>query len=66
MMPMTRTIGIIAGRGIYPQTFVDAARAQGCELRLVLTAVKNETESSLTDQVDRDRVVPYRTTRKDD
>lgn len=49
---MARTIGIIAGRGIYPQTFVDAARAQGGGLRLVLTAIKNETESALVDEVD--------------
>lgn len=49
---MSRTIGIIAGRGIYPQTFVDAARAQTEVPRLVLGAIKNETEDSLIEHVD--------------
>jgi len=49
---MSRAIGIIAGRGIYPKTFIDAAHRQEEELRLVLAAVKDETEPSLTDQVD--------------
>jgi len=49
---MSRTIGIIAGRGVYPQTFVDAAHAQAEELKLVLAAVINETDEALADQVD--------------
>ncbi len=49
---MSRAIGIIAGRGIYPKTFIDAAHAQTEKLRLVLAAVKDETEESLTGEVD--------------
>jgi len=49
---MSRTIGIIAGRGVYPQTFIDAAHARAEELKLVLAAVINETDDALTDQVD--------------
>ncbi|NWK56076.1 LpxI family protein [Verrucomicrobiaceae bacterium N1E253] len=49
---MSRTIGIIAGRGIYPKTFIDAAHASGEDLRLVLAGVVDETEPSLVDEVD--------------
>lgn len=49
---MSRSIGIIAGRGVYPKTFIDAARAQPDALRLVMAAVKDETEASLTTEVD--------------
>ena len=49
---MSRTIGIIAGRGVYPQTFVDAAHAQDENLKLVLAAVIDETDESLIGQVD--------------
>jgi DUF1009 family protein len=49
---MSRTIGVIAGRGVYPQTFVDAAHARDEKIRLVLAAVVDETEQSLTQDVD--------------
>lgn len=44
-------IGMIAGNGIYPETFVRAARAQNVP-RLIAAAFRNETESSLGDLVD--------------
>ncbi len=49
---MPRTIGVIAGRGIYPQTFVTAAKNQSEPIRLVVAAVINETEPTLVEQVD--------------
>jgi len=49
---MSRTIGVIAGRGIYPKTFIDAAHGQDEEIRLVMAAVVDETEESLTREVD--------------
>ncbi|MGJ8676737.1 MAG: LpxI family protein [Akkermansiaceae bacterium] len=47
-----RTIGIIAGSGIYPQTFIDAARAQPEELKLVVAGFTGETSESLATQVE--------------
>ncbi len=47
-----RTIGIISGSGIYPQTFIDAARAKGGDVRLVMAAFKNETREGLAGEVD--------------
>ncbi len=47
-----RTIGIISGSGIYPQTFIDAARAKGGDVRLVMAAFKNETREELAGEVD--------------
>ena len=45
-----RTIGIIAGRGIFPATFVRAARKRG--VRVVMAAFKGETEPELQEEVD--------------
>lgn len=45
-----RTIGIIAGNGLYPGTFVRAAKPHG--VRLVAAAFKGETWESLEDEVD--------------
>lgn len=45
------TIGIIAGNGIYPETFAKAARSAGVS-SLVAAAFKNETEPHLKDLVD--------------
>lgn len=45
-----RVIGVIAGNGIYPETFVSAARKQG--VKLVMAAFKGETREELEDQVD--------------
>lgn len=50
-MPEEPPIGIIAGNGIYPATFVRAARAAGVE-KLVVVAFKDETEPSLEELVD--------------
>lgn len=46
-----RTIGIIAGSGIYPQTFIDAARARG-DIRIVVAAFTGETREELPDTAD--------------
>ncbi len=46
-----RTIGIIAGSGVYPQTFIDAARARG-DIRIVVAAFKGETREDLPDSAD--------------
>ena len=45
------TIGVIAGNGVYPRTFVEAARRAGVS-RLVVAAFKNETLPDLETQVD--------------
>lgn len=45
-----RTIGVIAGNGIYPETFVRAARRRG--VRVVAAAFKGETNEALHDEVD--------------
>ena len=47
-----RTIGIIAGNGVYPETFARAARRQGEEIRLVCVAFKGETKPEFADEVD--------------
>ena len=44
-----RVIGIIAGNGIYPETFVNAARERG--VKLVMAAFKGETREGLSEQV---------------
>ena len=49
---MSRTIGIIAGSGIYPETFIDAAREKSDGATLVMAAFKNETREELAERVD--------------
>ena len=44
-------IGVIAGNGVYPRTFVEAARRAKVP-RLVVSAFKNETEPELESAVD--------------
>lgn len=51
-MEETRTIGIIAGNGIYPETFVRAARAKSPGVRLVAAAFHDETDPALSDEVE--------------
>lgn len=51
-MGAQRTIGIIAGNGIYPETFVAAARRREPETRLAAAAFLGETEEKMADQVD--------------
>ncbi len=45
-----RTIGVIAGNGIYPETFIAAAKKRG--VRLVVAAFKGETKEGLAEAVD--------------
>ncbi|YCM45393.1 UDP-2,3-diacylglucosamine diphosphatase LpxI [Verrucomicrobiaceae bacterium 227] len=45
-----RVIGVIAGSGIYPETFIAAARREG--VKLVMAAFKGETREELEEQVD--------------
>ncbi len=47
-----RTIGIIAGSGIYPEEFMTAARKKSGGGRLVMAAFKGETRQELADQAD--------------
>lgn len=49
---MSETIGIISGNGIYPETFVRAARKNAPGCKLVAAAFNGETEKSLGDEVD--------------
>ncbi len=48
---MSRTIGIIAGSGIYPEAFIDAAHAKSPDTRLVMAAFHGETRDELADEV---------------
>ena len=45
-----RTIGVIAGNGIYPETFIGAARQQG--VRVIVAAFKGETDEALEAKAD--------------
>ena len=51
-MSAPRTIGIIAGNGVYPRTFVEAARRKSPGVKLVVAAFENETNPELKDSVD--------------
>ena len=51
MKQIPATIGLIAGNGIYPETFVTAARKAGVG-KLVAAAFANETNPVLADRVD--------------
>ena len=44
------TIGLIAGNGVFPRLFAQAARAKG--LRVVAVAMRGETDPSIADEVD--------------
>jgi len=48
----TRSIGIIAGNGVYPETFIAAARREAPAARLVAAAFENETRPDLAESVD--------------
>ncbi len=50
-MTALETVGVIAGNGVYPRTFVEAARQAGVK-RLVVAAFKGETAPDLESQVD--------------
>jgi hypothetical protein len=51
-MSSPRSIGIIAGSGIYPETFVRAARKAEPNARLVVVGFENETRPDLESQVE--------------
>jgi len=48
-MAETRTIGIIAGSGAYPETFIAQARLKSPDTRLVVAAFSGETRPELAD-----------------
>ncbi|MDP0489705.1 MAG: UDP-2,3-diacylglucosamine diphosphatase LpxI [Verrucomicrobiota bacterium JB023] len=47
-----RTLGLIAGKGIYPETFIAGARSQAEPIRLVAAGFTGETDPSLADRVE--------------
>jgi DUF1009 family protein len=49
---VSRKIGIIAGSGIYPGTFIKAARSKEPGARLVMAGFKDETREELAAEVD--------------
>ncbi|MGB2402364.1 MAG: LpxI family protein [Akkermansiaceae bacterium] len=49
---MSRTIGIIAGSGIYPEAFIKAARCKSPGTRLVMAAFHGETREDLAQKVE--------------
>jgi len=51
-MAHSRIIGIIAGSGVYPETFIAAARRQSPGVKLVVAAFHDETNPDLGAQVD--------------
>jgi UDP-2,3-diacylglucosamine hydrolase len=51
-MADTRTIGIIAGNGVYPEIFARAARVKCPHVRLVAAAFDGETSANFLDLVD--------------
>ncbi len=51
-MSNPRSIGIIAGNGVYPETFARAARRADPSARLIVSAFENETRADLEPQVD--------------
>lgn len=51
-MAGTRTIGIIAGSGVYPGTFIDHARVKSPGVRLVVAAFQDETRPELAELAD--------------
>ncbi len=51
-MAHPRTIGIIAGSGVYPETFIAAARQKSPGVRLVVIAFHGETRPDLAEKAD--------------
>jgi DUF1009 family protein len=51
-MAQSRTIGIIAGSGVYPETFIAAARRNSPSVKLAVAAFHGETKPELADQAD--------------
>jgi DUF1009 family protein len=51
-MAASRTIGIIAGNGVYPETFIAAARRHSPGTRLIAAAFENETKPEINSLAD--------------
>ena len=51
-MAQSRIIGIIAGNGVYPETFIRAARRHAPDAKLVVAAFHNETKPELAELCD--------------
>jgi hypothetical protein len=51
-MAHPRIIGIIAGSGVYPETFIAAARRESPGVKLVVAAFHGRNEAELADQAD--------------
>jgi DUF1009 family protein len=51
-MAHPRNIGIIAGKGVYPETFIAAARRHAPDAKLVVAALHGETQPELAGQAD--------------
>ena len=51
-MAHPRIIGIIAGSGVYPETFIAAARRMSPGVKIVVAAFQDETKPALADQAD--------------
>ena len=51
-MSHPRTIGIIAGNGVYPETFISAARRHAPDAKLVVAAFHGETRPELAEKAD--------------
>ena len=51
-MDHPRTIGLIAGSGVYPETFLAAARRQAPGVKLVVAAFHGETKPELAARAD--------------
>jgi DUF1009 family protein len=51
-MAQPRTIGIIAGNGVYPETFIAAARRNSPGVKLVVAAFRGETRPALAEEAD--------------
>ncbi len=49
---MSRTIGVIAGSGIYPEAFINAARSKSPDTRLVMAAFHGETREELASEAE--------------
>lgn len=51
-MAFPRTIGIIAGSGVYPETFIRAARRNSPGVKLVVAAFQSETKPEVAELAD--------------
>lgn len=47
-----KTIGMLAGKGLYPATFLEGVRRQADAMRVVVVAFRGETDPKLEEEVD--------------